>query len=184
MSTRSSAPPLPSRSASSFGGTRWPLFLQPTRHSVLRNEELPSSCPPPSAYGLSFASSSGSKSELYVTWCSGMLTKAVFSDCGGSPAASMYFAGTASLLSLPGCRSSTSSTCCTSGPSSFPISSLQASSGSCGPLCAPLVTSPPRGDVSDGRGATPGVSSGSVHARQRGLVWCKSLPCLSGSVTV
>ena len=28
MSTRSSAPPLPSRLASSFGGTRWPLFTE------------------------------------------------------------------------------------------------------------------------------------------------------------
>ena len=179
MSTRGSAPPLPSRLASSFGGTRWP-----PGHSVLRNEELPASCPPPSAYGFSFASSSGSKSQLYVSWCSGTLTRAIFSDYGGSTAASMYFAGAPSLLSLPGCRFSTSSACCSSGASSSRSSSLRASSGSRGPLCAPLVASPPRGDVSDGRVATSGVGSGPVHARQRGLVWWKCFLSLSGSVSV
>ena len=149
-------------------------YLQNTGHSVLRNEGLPSSCPPSSAYGFSFASSSGSKSQLYVTWCSGTLTRAIFSDYGGSTAASMYFTGAPSLLSLPGCRFSSSSTCSSSG------SSLQASSGSRGPMRAPLVASPPRGDVSDGPVAMFGVSSGPVHARQRGLVWWKCFLSLSG----
>ena len=176
-----------SSSSLAFGKQFWwytvASYLQPTGHSVLRSEELSSSCPSPSAYGFSFASSSGSKSQLYVTWCSGMLTKAIFGDYGGSTAASMYFAGTASLLSLPGCRISTSSTCCSSGASSSCFSSCPASSGSRGPSLAPLVASPPRGDVSDGRVATPGVSSGSVHARQGGLVWCMFFLCLSGSVS-
>ena len=87
-------------------------LLQSAGHSVLRNEALSSSSPSsfsPGSHGISFASSSGSKSPLHVAWCSGVLTKAVFGDYGGTAAASKYFAGTASLQDLPGCRSISSS---------------------------------------------------------------------------
>ena len=160
MSTRSSAPLLPRRLASRFGGTRWPLFcsLLDTRSLGMRHLSFsrPSSFSP-GLHGFALASSSGSKSQLHVAWCSGKLTKSVLEDYGGSSAASIYFAGKVSLLDLHGCRSSSSLATSTS--------SLQASSSSCGPLHAPLVALPPRGDVSDGCGVTPVVSSGLVHAR-------------------
>ena len=72
-------------------------LLQFTGHSVLRNEVLSSSRPSSfsagSPHDFSFASSSGSKSQLYVAWFSGKLTKVVLGDYGGTTAASKFCAG-------------------------------------------------------------------------------------------
>ena len=145
-----------SSSSLAFGKQFW-WFSVPPFCSILRNEALSSSRASsfsPGSHGFSFASSSGSKAQLYIAWCSGELTKAIFGDYGGSTAASKYFAGVCPPLDLPGCRSSLSSP--SHHPLSSSLSSLQASCSSCGPLCALLVALPPRGDVSDGCGATPG----------------------------
>ena len=122
-------------------------LLQFTGHSVLRNEVLSSSRPSsfsPGLHRFSFASSSGSKSQLFIAWFSGELPKAIVGDHGGNTAASKYFADVCPpwtfLVTVPLLSPASPF----SRPLSSSLCSLQASSSSGGPLCAPLVALPSR----------------------------------------
>ena len=83
-SERRSAPPLPKRVASSFGGTRWLAFcrLRDTRSLGMRRPYLRRALSSfsPGSHGFSFASFSGSMSQRHVAWCSGELPSTLWAQ--------------------------------------------------------------------------------------------------------
>ena len=165
MSARSSTPLLPWRLASSSGGFRWdtrslrmryylprvhPVFLQVSTGFLLRLFLVPSLSSSLLGFQVSFRRLFSVTTVAAQQLPSTLRTFALFWTY---------------LVAVPLCLRRHFF----SRPLSSPSCSLQASSSSGGPLCAPLVALPLRGDVSDGCCVTPGVSSGSVHTRQRSL---------------